>query len=123
MVYDGFLLIAILLFASIVVVVPFGITLEHPLYPLYVIYVYGLSFLYYGWFWTHGGQTLGMQTWRFRVEQEDGATITWWQALLRYLAALISWLPCGAGFVWCLLSSERLTFHDALSNTRLVRTD
>jgi uncharacterized RDD family membrane protein YckC len=121
MVYDGLLLSALLFFASIVVVVPFDITLEHPFYPLYVAYVYILSFLFFGWFWTHGGQTLGMKTWRFRVEQDDGRAMTWPAALLRFLSAIISWLPFGAGFIWCLFSRDRLTFHDAFSGTRLIR--
>jgi uncharacterized RDD family membrane protein YckC len=123
MLYDGLLLFAVLFFASLIVVLPFDITLEHLLYPLYIAYIYTICFLFFGWFWTHGGQTLGMKTWRFRVEQENGQAITWPQALLRFLAACISWLPFGAGFIWCLLSSDRLTFHDALSGTRLVRTD
>jgi len=122
-IYDGLLLAAGLFFASIVVVVPFGITLESPLYPLYVAYIYALSFLFFGWFWTHGGQTLGMKTWRFRVEQENGKAMTWSRALLRFLAAIISWLPFGAGFVWCLFSRDRLAFHDVLSGTRLVHVD
>jgi uncharacterized RDD family membrane protein YckC len=122
-IYDGLLLAAGLFFASIVVVVPFGITLEGPLYPLYVVYIYALSFLFFGWFWTHGGQTLGMKTWHFRVEQENGKAMTWSRALLRFLAAIISWLPFGAGFVWCLFSRDRLAFHDVLSGTRLVHVD
>lgn len=121
MLYDSLLLFALLFFASVIVVVPFGITLEHPLYPFFVGYIYTLGFLFFGWFWTHGGQTLGMKTWRIRVQQENGDAITWWQALLRFLSAIISWLPLGAGFIWCLFSTDRLTFHDAFSGTRLVR--
>jgi uncharacterized RDD family membrane protein YckC len=64
-----------------------------------------------------------MKTWRFRVEQENGKAMTWSRALLRFLAAIISWLPFGAGFVWCLFSRDRLAFHDVLSGTRLVHVD
>ncbi|MGI8740131.1 MAG: RDD family protein [Gammaproteobacteria bacterium] len=81
------------------------------------------SFLFFGWFWTHGGQTLGMSTWRFRVIQNNGATITWSQALLRLLTAAISWLLFGAGFLWCLFNREKLALHDIVSGTRLTRTD
>lgn len=123
MLYDGLLLAALLFFASLIVVVPFGITLEHPLYPIYAAYIYVISFAFFGWFWTHGGQTLGMQTWRFRIEEDNGEAITWRHALLRFLAACVSWLPFGAGFIWCLFSTDRLTFHDAVSGTHLVRTD
>jgi uncharacterized RDD family membrane protein YckC len=123
MVYDALLLFALLFFASLVVVVPFEVTLEHPLYPLYVVYVYAISFAFFGWFWTHGGQTLGMRAWRFRVEPDNGHAMTWRHALLRFLGAGISWASLGAGYIWCLFNRERLSFHDALSGTRLVRTD
>ena len=121
--YDTLLLFALLFFASMIVVVPLGITTEHPLYSLYVVYIYVVSFIFFGWFWTHGGQTLGMRAWRVRVQRDDGRSLTWPHALMRFLAAAISWAVFGAGFFWCLFSKERLTLHDLLSKTRLIRTD
>lgn len=120
--YDSLLLFALLFFAS-AIVVPFGITPQHPLYPVYIGYIYLVSFLFFGWFWTHGGQTLGMKTWRFRVAQKNGATITWAQAAVRFFGAAISWVLFGAGFLWCLFNRERLAFHDLVSGTRLTRVD
>lgn len=121
--YDTLLLFALLFFASVIVVVPFGITLKHPLYALYVVYIYVVSFIFFGWFWTHGGQTLGMRAWCVRVQRIDENTLTWRHALVRFLAAGLSWAPFGAGFIWCLFNKERLAFHDVISKTRLVRTD
>ena len=120
--YDSLLLFALLLFASLVFV-PFHITPRHVLYPLYVGYIYLVCFLFYGWFWTHGGQTLGMRTWRFRVIHKNGGAITWAQALLRFLSAAISWLLLGAGFLWCLFNRDKLALHDVISGTRLTRAD
>jgi uncharacterized RDD family membrane protein YckC len=77
----------------LIMVFPLDITLEHPFYPLYVIYVYIIAVAFFGWSWTHGGQTLGMKTWHFCVEQENGQMVTWAQALLRFLSAATSWLP------------------------------
>jgi uncharacterized RDD family membrane protein YckC len=76
--------------------------------------------LFFCWFWTHGGQTLGMVAWRVRIEASDGAPLSWGRALLRYCAALISMLPAGLGFVWALWDTERATWHDRISGTRMV---
>lgn len=121
-VYDALLLFAVLFLASVPVTVPLEITVDHPLYPLYVIYIYAVGFGFFGWFWTHGGQTLGMKTWGIAVEDFEGDTLSWGQAFRRYLAAIVSWLPLGLGFLWSLLHPERLAWHDLWSRTRLRRT-
>ncbi len=141
--YDGFLLFAVLFFASLFVVIPFGITYEHPLYPIYVLYIYLVAFLFFGWFWTQQGQTLGMKTWHIQVRQNNGELISWKQALLRYSAALLFFIPAAAGYFWvntayshtfiliglipvamnylaCVFDPERRTLHDMISRTRLV---
>ena len=143
--YDGLLLFAILLFASLIVVVPFNITYGHPLYPVYVIYIYTIAFLFFGWFWTHSGQTLGMKTWRIYVSGNDGNVLEWKQAISRFLAALIFWIPAAAGYflsrdyfkeyglltllpiaadyLWCLIDKDQRALHDIISHTRLVKRD
>ena len=121
MFYDFILLIAVLFFASLLIVLPFGITIEHRLYFLFIAYIYLVSFLFYGWFWTHGGQTLGLKTWHIRLISENGGSVNWKQAMLRYLASIICWLSAGAGFLWCYTNPERLAWNDLLSKTRLVR--
>lgn len=76
--------------------------------------------LFFGWFWTRSGQTLGMQTWRLRVQQPSGDAITWRQALLRLGWACVSLLALGAGYWWALIDRERCTWHDRCSGTRVV---
>ena len=75
---------------------------------------------FFGWFWTHSGQTLGMQVWRLRVQQPDGSAVTWLQALVRMAGAALSAACCGAGYWWLLFDRERLTWHDRVSGTRVV---
>lgn len=53
--------------------------------------------LYFVWFWTHGGQTLAMKTWRLRLVAADGAPPRTGRAIARYLAAWIWILPALAG--------------------------
>ena len=66
------------------------------------------------------GQTLGMLAWRGKVVREDGGPVSWTQALIRYLAAYVSWLPLGLGFWWSIWDPGKKTWHDRLSGTRLI---
>ncbi|GLS89527.1 RDD family protein [Psychromonas marina] len=38
---------------------------------------------FYGYFWSKGGQTIGMKAWRLRVQNSDGSNIGFTQALIR----------------------------------------
>ena len=44
-------------------------------------------YLFFAYFWTRVGQTLGMQVWRVRIENLDGTSVSWTQALIRYVTA------------------------------------
>ena len=118
--YDAILVVALLLLASLPWAVA-GVTPRHALYPLHVAYVYALAVLYFAWFWTHGGQTPGMKIWSICVVGDDGKTIGWRTALVRSAAALLSWAPLAGGFIWMIFDDRRLTWHDRLSNSRIVR--
>jgi len=74
---------------------------------------------FFGWFWTHGGQTLGMRAWKIRVERIDGRPLGWPRALLRLGIAL---LTLGAGLLWTGFDGERRALYDRLTGTRVVRT-
>ena len=118
--YDCILLLAVL-FVATAALLPFtggkAIGPTHGLYPAYLVAV---AFGYFGWFWTHGGQTLGMRSWHLRLTGAGKRGASWRQALLRFAGACISWLCFGAGFLWLLVDPERLTWHDRLSGTRIA---
>ncbi len=120
-VYDLFLLLSVLFVSSIPLVAIFDITWGGPYYGYYRAWLFLLCFLYFGWFWVHGGQTLGMKSWGLRLVSNRGGTITWPQAMLRFVAAIASWLAFGMGFLWSLWRQDRATWHDLLSDTRLAR--
>jgi uncharacterized RDD family membrane protein YckC len=120
-VYDGVLLAGVLFAAS----------LPLPLFPAAVQqtawfrwslrgYLLLVGFVFFGWFWSHGGQTLGMRAWRIRVVITAGDEPGWRQAGIRYAVALGSWAALGGGFLWSLLDRDRRCWHDILSGTRLV---
>lgn len=117
-IYDLFLLFGVLFFAALIPSLLAGGPIRHPLFSIYLFVV---IFFFFGWFWTHGGQTLGMRAWRLRVTTEDGTGLNWGRALLRFLLAGFSWLILGFGFIWALFDKKRQTLHDRLSKTMLIQ--
>ncbi|AHK78763.1 transporter [Ectothiorhodospira haloalkaliphila] len=141
--YDGLLALSALMLTTLLVTVATGLTVEHPLYPAYVLLILGVAFLYFGWFWTHSGITLAMQTWRVRLVGFDGYRVTWVQAMRRFVLAMSQWMlllgglqawrtglwPVAlvvavivvAGLVWTLMHPQKFMLHDRWSGTRLIR--
>lgn len=98
--------------------------------------------IYFVWFWTHGGQTLAMKTWKIRVTGINGAPVKLWRAIARYLFAwllilpglalawllgaqggMLIWIPLANVAIWMMaayLDPERQFLHDRLAGTRLI---
>ena len=98
--------------------------------------------LYFVWFWTHGGQTLPMKTWRLRLVGPGGEPVRPMRATIRYLLAWLWFLPplalhpllnlplpatLAAAAAWFALwvaatrlNGERQFPHDRLAGTRIV---
>lgn len=121
--YDSLLLFGVLFFATLILLVLRRGAALTPGDPWYFFYLIAVSYLFCGWFWTRGGQTLGMRAWRIRVQQRDGTALTWGIALMRYLLAWLALLPLGAGYFWMLIDREGLAWHDRGSRTVVVCTD
>ena len=118
--YDSILLGSVLFFAT-ALLLPFnkGVAIS-PGTVTFPGYLLGVSYIYFGWFWTHGGQTLGMKVWRVRILDNDGKGLSWRQAAIRFVIAILSWLALGLGFLSCLWSPTNSTWHDRYSGTKLV---
>ena len=78
-------------------------------------------FGFFAKFWTHNGQTLGMQVWGIRIQNPDGRAIDLWQALLRFLIAVVSLLCLGMGYWWMLIDKQKRTWHDIYSDSQAVQ--
>ena len=121
MLYDGFLLAGVMIVAAIPL--PFfqsaadGSAWVRALIQIYLILV---CFLFFGWFWTHGGQTLGMRAWRLQLCRIDGQNLAWSTAVVRFLSALLSWLALGLGFFWVAIDPQNRAWHDRLSKSIVV---
>jgi uncharacterized RDD family membrane protein YckC len=121
MIYEFLILVAVLFIASFVFHLVFrdtGSLFFRPAFQFYLLVVAGI---YFTWFWTHGGQTLPMQTWKLRVIRADGGQVFPKQALARYLFAVIGFFFFGCGILWALFDRDGLFLHDRLAGTRIVR--
>lgn len=142
-VYDSLLLTAVLLVATglalgLAVAILGSESVKHhsplPGNPFFSTYLLLVCFFFYGGFWIHGGQTLGMRAWRLRVQRLDGRGIGWWQVLLRFLIGGLWLVPVayldrvlGVGTslslsvgLACLTLMLALRLPDRLSETELV---
>lgn len=126
MCYDGLLLLALLMVATSLIIMPLGLEAGDTSVgrnPLFRFVIFGLiPPFFFSWFWIKGGQTLGMRAWRLQAIRNDGQPLTWRDALLRYFSALLSLAAAGLGFFWVFVDRDKLAWHDRLSKTRLVMT-
>lgn len=118
-IYDSLLLASVLLLAALIAVLLNGGEAISQGNPFFLIYLFAVSLLFCGWFWTHGGQTLGMRSWKVHLISITGGEISWQQAFIRFAIALLSWLPLGLGFWWQYLGKNKRSWYDTLSGTHL----
>jgi uncharacterized RDD family membrane protein YckC len=140
--YECVLLFGVVFFAGLA----FSLALQqrnglvhHNLLAAWIALVVGAYFV---WFWTHGGQTLPMKTWRLRLVAADGAPLSLARAAIRYALGWLWFLPPLAlhplagfsvpatlGFtaawiaLWALaarLHPTRQFLHDRLAGTRVI---
>ncbi len=121
--YDGILLLAILFtISAIATALNHGTAVEQgdPIYPIMVLLIFSLSYLYFAWFWIHGGQSLGMKTWHMQLQSTDNHVISWKTVSIRFISALFSWGIFGLGFIWSLFNKKNQCWHDLSSRTVLI---
>lgn len=146
--YDGFLILAVI-FVATAVTLPFtkgNVAANNNIYMS--LYLFIVIYIFYGWFWTHGGQTLGMRVWKQQVVQLDGKMLNWKQSFIRVITGLPAWslfligllmwmLPdkielaesltnipkwlfALTGFIWVLLDNRSNNWRDKLSGTHII---
>ena len=118
--YDLLLLGALLLVATFPFLALVGDSTSGWRRHLLQLYILAVGAGYFVGFWSRGGQTLAMRTWRIRVVRADGRPLTRARALHRYLVGLLSFFALGAGFLWALFDRDGQFLHDRLAGTALV---
>lgn len=118
--YDGLLLAAIWMIVAMADALLRGFTGVPYSAPLLRAALFLAGLIFCGWFWTHGGQTLGMRAWRLQLRRSDGRAVGWPTVLSRYAFAWLAWLPCGAGVLLSVLDAQGRAWHDRFSGTELI---
>jgi uncharacterized RDD family membrane protein YckC len=85
----------------------------------------GLTFLYYGYFYTKSGQTLGKKLLNLRVVDATSLkNITWGATFMReILGKWLSKMLFYLGFLWYFMSPKRQTWADSVANTYVVKAE
>ena len=117
--YDSLLVLALMFLGTLPFIAVRGGQPVDPGNILYQVILLLITYLFFVVFWSRFGRTLGLQSWRLRIETADGSKPGFAAASLRFFAAIISWLPVGLGFWWQLWDKDGLTWHDRLSGTCL----
>jgi uncharacterized RDD family membrane protein YckC len=85
-----------------------------------------LGVAYFGYFWSHSGQSLGYMAFGLKLVRADGAPVSFGFAALRYLVIYLSLLVCG---IPALISAfmvgmgkQKQALHDLIVGTLVVRT-
>jgi uncharacterized RDD family membrane protein YckC len=118
--YDVLMVAALLLVATFPFLAAMGDSTSGWRRHVLQLWVVAVAGGYFTWFWTHGGQTLPMKTWKLRLVRWDGAPVSVGRALHRYLLAVLGLLALGLGFLWALVDRDRQFLHDRLAGTALV---
>jgi len=81
-------------------------------------------FLYFGYFWSRDGQSVGMKLFNIKVvRQTESESISFWRGAFRgTLGYYISGLVFGLGFIWAAFDSQKETWHDKLFDTWVVKS-
>ncbi len=121
--YESLLLLGVIFVASFIFHLIFrdpNAAYFRPLYQFYLLVIMGYYFI---WFWTHGGQTLAMQTWKMRVVTKDGKPLDKRKAASRYLLAIVGILFFGIGIIWALFDRDHQFLHDRIAGTQIIKVE
>lgn len=121
MLYDTLLVSALLFLTTL----PFiaangGEPIEASANTAYQIALLVVIFSFFVGFWSLSGRTLGMQSWGLQLESPTGHKPSTAAATLRFFASLLSLAALCLGFLWQLWDRDKMSWHDRISNTRLM---
>lgn len=143
-VYEGVLLFGVLMIAGIAFSASTGLRNPAAQGTLGLqVFLFLILGLYFGWFWSHGGQTVAMKAWHIRLTDTQGESVSMRRALVRYVLSWLWFAPAlltahlsglkGGGSLFGIvatgvlayaalsrLSPERQFWHDVACGTRLV---
>ena len=75
------------------------------------------TWIFYGYFWIHGGKTLGMAVWKFEIYSIDENKINFQKVSIRFFSNVITVLLGGTPLILMYFSKNNLSLSDYLSKT------
>lgn len=84
-----------------------------------------LGALYFGYFWSRSGQTVGYLALGTRLIRTDGAPVSFWIGVLRYFLIYLSFalclIPAIISAFMIGLGSRKQAIHDLIAGTLVIR--
>ena len=81
------------------------------------------QFLYFGYFWSRNGESVGMIPLSIKVVRRNGRPLSFVRAGLRGTVGYwISGLFLGLGYLWAAVDGNKEAWHDKIFDTWVVRT-
>jgi uncharacterized RDD family membrane protein YckC len=93
-----------------------------PLLLVLILLPYLIQCIYFVGFWATTGQTPGKMSMGIKVISEDGSSLSWRKAILRYIGYMISSF-LALGFIWAAFDRKRQGWHDKIAGTYVVWDD
>ena len=118
--YDLLLVVALVLIATFPFLALFGDSTHGWRRHVLQGWVLAVAAAYFVGFWSNGGQTLPMKTWRIRLVRVDGTKVGVMQGVNRFAFAVLGFLAAGLGFLWALWDRDKQFLHDRIAGTVLV---
>jgi len=122
MVYDGLI---ILFITTVAVMIIQGVLIggkelspDHILVKLLKPFWFVPGFFHLGYYWRKNGQTPSMKIWKIQLQNQRGNLVSWPQALIRYISAIL-----GLGLIVALFNTKRASLQDIISKTSIVVTE
>lgn len=122
MVYDGLIIMFI---TTVAVLIIQGVLIggqelapDHWLNKILKPFWFVPGFFYLSYYWRKNGQTPSMKIWKIQLQNQRGNLVSWPQALIRYITAIM-----GLGLVLALFNKKRLSLQDLLSKTTIVMAE
>lgn len=136
MVYDTLVATAVAISSGIIITVVLILLLENNVFSMqgyhhakdviqnfapyqYIIQAWVTAWVlgFFLWFWTNGGQTIGMRAWRLRIQSTNGRPLTYLRMFIRMLASL-----AGLGTLLIIFNpNKKRALQDLLSQTEVIQ--
>jgi uncharacterized RDD family membrane protein YckC len=87
----------------------------------FVLVSFLLQIAYDTYFLGRFGATLGKMACGLKVVAPDGNPISYWRAMGRYFAEIVSKMTAGIGYLLVAFDSQKRALHDHICSTRVIR--